>query len=166
MRLSFFVPGTPRPKGSKRGFPIRRKDGTHGVAMVESSGDNLTTWMRLVRAAAEESYYFPPTIGPVELTVEYWFARPKSHYGTGRNVGVLKASAPAKHITVPDRDKLDRAIGDALEGVIWVNDRQVYRGDSQKCYCKRDGRPGAYVLVKMDGSGIGKAGKGTKCQGR
>ena len=40
--------------------------------------------------------------------------RPKSHFGTGRNAGKLKPSAPKYPAVKPDVDKLSRAVHDAL----------------------------------------------------
>lgn len=51
---------------------------------------------------------------PVQVDLVFFHHRPASHYGTGRNAGVLKASAPAWKSTAPDIDKLTRAILDAL----------------------------------------------------
>uniref|UniRef100_A0A6M3JI82 Putative endodeoxyribonuclease n=1 Tax=viral metagenome TaxID=1070528 RepID=A0A6M3JI82_9ZZZZ len=157
MHLSFFVPGTPRPKGSKRGFVIRRKNGTHGVAMVESSGDNLTTWIRLVRAAAQEARFQAQawraiSTGPVRLGLRFWFRRPKSHYGSGRNANTLKPTAPMKHTIRPDFDKLDRAIGDALQGILWQDDAQIYERIpvEGKYYCGPDEREGAQIVADWE----------------
>ena len=55
-----------------------------------------------------------PLVGPLEVHAYFVYARPASHYGTGRNAHQLKPSAPAMKHTAPDLDKLQRALGDAL----------------------------------------------------
>src|SRR5690349_6109042 len=52
---------------------------------------------------------------PVWLEATFCFQRPRSHYGTGRNAGTVKPSAPGQyHAQKPDGDKLTRALFDAL----------------------------------------------------
>ena len=50
----------------------------------------------------------------IVLDLLFRFPRPRSHFGTGRNAGQLKPSAPFYVRTRPDLDKLARAVGDAL----------------------------------------------------
>lgn len=49
----------------------------------------------------------------------------------------------------PDRDKLERFVMDALEGVVWKNDAQIISGWVEKRYGKR---PGVHIVV-YDASG-------------
>lgn len=58
----------------------------------------------------------------VHVDITCYGPRPKSHYGTGRNAGILKADAPAYPITqgrygsgLQDTDHLARSILDALK---------------------------------------------------
>lgn len=65
---------------------------------------------------------------PVHLGVVFTFGRPQSHYGTGRNAAVLKASAPVEYIGLPDIDKAVRALLDAMTAAgVFHDDRQVSR---------------------------------------
>jgi Holliday junction resolvase RusA-like endonuclease len=74
------------------------------------------------------------------------FPRPKSHYGTGRNAGTLKPGAPLYHASRPDRDKLERAINDALKiAGIFKDDSQNAAGGSKKIY---GARPGCRITVE------------------
>ena len=71
------------------------------------------------------------------MRVGVWFiyGRPKSHYGTGRNVGVVKASAPYYKASAPDLDKLQRALGDALtQAGILRDDALIVVWDAAKVY--------------------------------
>ena len=52
--------------------------------------------------------------GPIQIELTFFHHRPAGHYGTGRNAGVLKPTAPAWKSTAPDIDKLTRAVLDAL----------------------------------------------------
>ena len=79
----------------------------------------MKPWRRQVAAAYRDHCFGDMLDGPVIVTVDFYLPRPKSHYGTGRNAGALKPSAPAEHLTMPDLDKLTRAVGDALTRLAW-----------------------------------------------
>jgi crossover junction endodeoxyribonuclease RusA len=72
--------------------------------------------------------------GPVQMDVVFVFGRPAAHFGTGRNAGVLKDSAPGWHSQVPDRDKLLRAIGDAMTKVVYRDDARICDGRACKIF--------------------------------
>lgn len=72
--------------------------------------------------------------GPLKVTARFYFPRPKSHYRTGKNAHVLKDTAPDYCATKPDLDKLQRAIGDALTGVLIRDDSQIVQWDATKLY--------------------------------
>ena len=59
------------------------------------------------------------------IGVDSYFTRPKSHYGTGKNSGTLKPSAPAYHIITPDHDNLVKFYGDAMTGIVYHDDKQI-----------------------------------------
>lgn len=68
-----------------------------------------------------------PWQGPVFVIARFYFTRPQGHFGTGRNAGVLKASAPTHPTTRAngDADKLARGLLDALTGICFRDDSQV-----------------------------------------
>lgn len=105
--LTCIIPGTPQQQGSKRSLGA-------GRPFIEANR-NLAPWRAdaIARLQAEWGGCDPIT-EPVSVDVAFAFARPASHFGVGRNAGVLKASAPRAKATAPDLDKLCRALGDAL----------------------------------------------------
>jgi Holliday junction resolvase RusA-like endonuclease len=124
--LSFFVAGNPAPQGSKRHVG-------NGV-MVESS-KAVKPWRQDVAAAARQaiaSVGHEPYSGPVCVSVDFYFTRPKAHFGTGRNADRLKDTAPEWVVRNPDVDKLLRSTFDALTVAgIWRDDNlaaQVFAG--------------------------------------
>jgi Holliday junction resolvase RusA-like endonuclease len=117
-RFAFFVGGQPAAQGSKRHVG--------GGVMVESS-TKVKPWRQDVVAAARQaadSFDDVETFAEaVQVEVAFYFTRPKSHYGTGRNANTLKASAPRYVATKPDLDKLLRSTFDALTTAgIWRDD--------------------------------------------
>lgn len=139
-RTTFFVSGMPAPQGSKRGFPVKRKNGTVGVAITESAGERVKTWRQDVRETAlqvmeDVGWETVPRHQGVRVDITFWFPRPKSHYGTGANVSRMKPSAPRHHLVKPDKDKLERAVLDALTSAgVYVDDSQVVVGTTEKLW--------------------------------
>lgn len=141
-RITFQVYGDPGPQGSK----TRSRYG----AVYESS-KKVLPWREAVKAAALDA---APRHGwvqiqrgtPVRLTVTFQHARPAAHYGTGRNAGALKPSAPKYKATAPDLSKLIRATEDALTDVgIWADDAIVASIDARDVY---HGHSGAEITIE------------------
>ena len=148
MKIEFFVPGIPKTAGSKKYMGHNKK--THKPIIIdtcEKGGD----WRAAVQAFAVKACDGKPLMsGPIYLHTSFYFARPKAHYGTGKNAQVLKPSAPKHHTKKPDTTKLLRAVEDALKGVIWHDDSQVIKQMTCKEYVCRyaDDKPGAYVYIE------------------
>ena len=83
--------------------------------------------------------------GPIELTIFFYMPRPKIHYGTGKNEGVLKKSAPIFHTTKPDIDNLIKFPLDILNEVAWKDDRQIVKITAVKKYSEK---PRTEILIK------------------
>lgn len=141
------VHGRPLPGGSKRGFPVRRKTGQIGVALVDAN-PNVAEWKMAVAAAFRAAYNGPPITGAVELSVRFIFQRPKSHYRSGKNTAKLKPSAPIHHTQKPDTTKLVRAIEDGLNGVAWADDCQVVTQAASKSWAIGQEPSRACVTIK------------------
>lgn len=128
--LYFVVYGQPAPAGSKTvGFT---KSGAH---FVRDSAKGSAQWKRTVAQKAGEVMEGGDLLaGPLALTVTFHVPRPKGHYGTGRNAGSVRSSAPEYPTTRPDTTKLLRAIEDALTGIVWRDDAQVVVQTARKLY--------------------------------
>lgn len=144
--LHLFVPGVPRPQGSKRPF---RNQHSGKIAMVESS-QHVKTWRDDIRGAI--IYRLPaaaPFTCPVDVTLLFVMPRPKGHHRTGRNAHILRDTAPTHPIGKPDIDKLARAVLDAIGSAgLWVDDSQVVDLNAIKRYEGAQlGRPGVVISV-------------------
>ena len=121
-QISFFVPGRPQQKGSTKSF----RHAKTGKIVTMSANKNLKLWEATVRLAAREANGKREALtGAVAVYVTFTFERPRCDYGTGKNAGTLKNSAPQEHTKTPDIDKLVRGILDGLTGVLFRDDRQV-----------------------------------------
>ena len=134
--LEFEVLGTPAPQGSKRHVG-------HGI-MVESSA-KVKPWREAVKFATPAMP--TPLTGPVSVLIVFYVARPKGHYGTGRNAERIRYGAPYLPATRPDLDKLVRSSLDALgESGVFRDDAQVTTVMAHKIYA--DTRPpGAQITI-------------------
>lgn len=154
-RVEFFVPGKPQQVGSKNSYvPLHprtkqpyRKNGRIIVNTVDTN-KHAAPWMKHVHAIARSKYWGELMTGPIKLSAIFRFERPNCHYGTGRNAGKVKKSAPQHyHYQVPDQSKLVRAIEDGLTGAVYVDDRMVScYGVTKKIWvCDRPG-----VIIRVE----------------
>jgi len=89
-----------------------------------------------------------PFAGPLDIECVFFFERPASHYGTGKNKDVLKDSSPSPsmHTKKPDIDNLLKFVFDSLNGYAWVDDAQIKQVISSKHYtCKGEARTLIYI---------------------
>lgn len=140
--MRIVVRGIPAPQGSKR--PVRLGNGRTGL--VESSRA-VGPWREAVRAETQRAMNgYGPADGPLQVSARFYFARPKSHWRTGRNAHLLKDGAPPWPWTKPDVDKLARAILDGLtEGGAWIDDGQVVKLAASKHYATPDCPAGCII---------------------
>ena len=142
--IEFRVFGLPGPQGSK-------KHVGRGI-MIESS-QKVKPWRYAIQAKADDCYSGEPITGPVRVEIDFFFARPKSHYRTGKYSDVLKADAPLYTVSHGDGDldKLDRGVMDSLSfvtgGSIIRDDCLVVSIASSKQYANVITPPGAAIKV-------------------
>lgn len=137
----FTVYGQPAPQGSKSAFVNKH---TGRAQMLESSKVRVDAWRSDVKVAAIQAFEAGLIAGPVEVTIIFGQARPKAHYGTGRNAHLLKPSAPEYPTGRPDIDKLVRSTLDAMTGVAFTDDSCVVKLATEKTY----GDPGAQITIR------------------
>lgn len=138
----FFVPGIPRSGGSKRAF-VNPKTGR--PIITEASNKANKEWRSSVVHFAYNEYHGPLLDEPLRVTFEFHLVRPKGHFGTGRNAGVRKASAPPFPAGQPDATKLVRSTEDACTGILWKDDARIVEQIARKVYSER---PGCRIIVE------------------
>lgn len=143
--VEFFVPGIASPGGSKTGYinPRTRK------YVIAPASKKTKPWMDTVAWIAQiECNRMILWTEPVLLTLVFYRPRPKGHFGTGRNAGTLKASAPSYPTTMPDLTKLIRATEDGLTKIVWRDDSQVVAQQTFKLYADPPHKPGVLIRVE------------------
>jgi Holliday junction resolvase RusA-like endonuclease len=144
----FEIEGQARPAGSKRGFAVKKAGKFTGkTVVVDTSGAAGRDWRALIQDRAHAAFGDYKITGAVALYVEFQIQRPKGHYGSGKNAGIVLPKFRHKaHTSKPDATKLLRALEDALTGIAWDDDSQVtlqvvkkYYGDTHKTMVRVEG---------------------------
>ena len=95
------------------------------------------------KVAAMAQQYFPePFRGAVGIRLKFLMPRPK------RLMRVRDPDGEVPHVSRPDLDNLEKAIIDGLNGVAFLDDRQVYAKRSEKVYHAKNGFPQVLVAVE------------------
>ncbi|NDH90412.1 MAG: RusA family crossover junction endodeoxyribonuclease [Flavobacteriia bacterium] len=143
--IEFWVQGVPAPQGSKRHL---------GRGILVEASKRVKPWRSDVIGAALSAFSGVPYDEPLAVELCFVFPRPKSHYGTGKNAGVLKGTAPT-HPTgrnVGDIEKLARSTIDALSvtsgGSCMRDDSLVVDLVCRKRFAEGDETTGAWVRVR------------------
>lgn len=136
--ISVLVHGEPIPQGSKRWMP---KSGT----LISANDKKLRPW-RDKLAEEFRKLDLETLLGPVQVELAFYVQHLASHFGSGRNAGTLKSSAPVYAKTRPDIDKLTRAVLDAMtESALIRDDGQVAVLIAEKRYART---PGVHVKLR------------------
>lgn len=136
--LRFVVFGRAQQKGSKRVLPIRGRPADERHIVLVDSNRNAAPWERMVRSAAADAMTSAQRSSLIRsgvlVELVFCFARPRSHFGRGRNAERVRPSAPPEMVSMPDIDKLARCALDALSGVVLHDDALVCELYARKRY--------------------------------
>ena len=146
--VEFRVFGLPGPQGSKtfKGYK-------NGRGIMAESSMKVKPWRYAIQATADDCYSGEPITGPVRVEIDFFFARPKSHYRTGKYSDILKADAPLYTVSHGDGD-LDKLLRSTLDGLAFPTGGTIIRDDclvvsisASKQYCNAITPPGAAIKV-------------------
>lgn len=145
-KISFFVPGVPRPGGSKNAFHSSKT----GKTWVADSCKDNPNWRADIKTIVLSELDRLGVRGvlmdaPIRLRVRFVMPRPKAHY---KKDGTLKPNAPVFHIKDPDTTKLLRALEDALTGIVWWDDNRVCQQFAEKFYVGEGEVIGAHITIE------------------
>lgn len=76
---------------------------------------------------------------PIAIDINFCFERPKSHFGTGKNLKKLKPSAPRLHTQKPDIDNCIKFVLDCLNGHAFKDDKQIFSISANKFWDEEEG---------------------------
>lgn len=144
--ITIEVRGVPQPAGSKRAFVLKKGGAFTGRAVVTDANPKSRDWKIDVQHEARMWFADEPWDCPIHITLRFTIARPKGHYGSGRNAAVLKHGAPPYPNSKPDCLKLSRGVEDALTGILYVDDSQIVT----ELISKRYGVPGVVIEMREE----------------
>ncbi len=147
----FFVPGIPVPKGSAKSFVYRdKRTGKHRAATCQDNAETQKPWAAMIGLMARENGCTAPASGPISVGMQFSMPRPKSHFRTGKNSGMLRPDAPEWHdLQRDDLDKLVRCVLDALTGIVYHDDGQVAKLGRTGPEKKYGEIPGVWISIEM-----------------
>lgn len=129
--LEFFVPGTPVPQDRARAVWTN-------AGPRHYTPHKTTDYRKLVATVAKAAMKGAPTpqLVPLSLELQFTFTPPASWPTWKRQAAVAgDLAATAK----PDLDNLEKAVLDALNGIAWVDDGQVFAVAKSKVYGSQSG---------------------------
>lgn len=123
-RIWFSVPG--QPIGKARGRFVRR--GNHVGVYTPAKTEQ---YQRMVSLIARNSYGLEPITGAVAVHFAYFFPIPKSY---SRKKAQLAMDNQIVPVVKPDWDNLGKLTSDALNGICYLDDKQIVSATIQKYY--------------------------------
>lgn len=137
------IPGNPQGKGRARsvlrGFTTTAT-GKKRPVIGHYTPEKTRTWEGVARTMAIDAMRGrEPLSCPVRLMLDVTHAVPESWPGWKRELALAGAIEPT---VKPDLDNVEKAVKDACNGVVWVDDCQVTVGMKAKRY-------GAHAGVKV-----------------
>ena len=140
--LKVWVDGLPVSQPRTKHRPVKTKAGkTFTMTYTPKVAD---TWKATVRIAVSQAYRGPvyENREPLRVDMDFFFPRPSR---------LLRARDPEDcipHTAKPDKDNLEKAVLDSLQGgPIWKDDQQVFSGCTSKYYTRKGGRSGMMLTV-------------------
>lgn len=114
--IAFTVPGRPKGKGRARST----RSGRHYTPARTAAAENEIAQLAMIERGSR-----PLMTGTVVLSIEAVFRVPK-----GWSMAMTRAALEGRveYTGKPDADNLTKLIGDALNGVLFVDDAQVQLG--------------------------------------
>lgn len=137
--FAFFVPGRPIPQGSMAAITIGGKARIVHSKRKSKTGkprESVQSWRKRAAHAAREAMEGEPFDGPVRVSAVFALDKPKSRR--------KRDEYPDRK---PDLDKLARALGDALEGVVVTQDSRIVEWRVRKRWSGEDMAEGVRVMV-------------------
>jgi Holliday junction resolvase RusA-like endonuclease len=127
------VDGVPQGKGRLRHRVVRSRANPFGYASGYTPSKTRKYEEQLAAQAARTMGNRPPIPGPVHVQVCAYVPIPK---GWSQRKRELALAGEIRPTTKPDWDNYAK-VCDALNGVVWIDDKQVIDGRVEKFYSER-----------------------------
>jgi len=145
--LTFSVAGVPKPQPRPKA-QVRRIGG-RSMAHIYTPSTGCKEWRDAVAAGCRLAFRDEPLTAGMRVRIVVYTPRPQR---------LCKKSSPEGPVPMietgkGDADNYAKAVLDAIEGILFVNDAQVYSLKCDKFYAAKGCRPGAVVKVWVNEEG-------------
>lgn len=141
--IQFTIPGVPVSQPRARATMARSGRPGAQHARVYNPPGPIDAFKALTRLAASQAFTASPLTGPLRVDSVFVFPR------TVGQIWKRKPMPRIWHAKKPDRDNLDKAILDAMTGVVWLDDAQVCDGRLTKWIAAGDEQPHVMVTITV-----------------
>lgn len=141
--ILFDVPGVPVAQPRQRTRVVQTSDGRTFAQNYTTKRDPVNVFKAAVQLSAQAAHQGPLLTGPLAVRLTFILPRPQSM--TWKTRPMPRVWAPKK----PDVDNLAKAVCDALNNVLWVDDSQVVQVEIRKQYAAGDEAAKTEVMVEV-----------------
>lgn len=135
-KLRIEVPGVPVAQPRPRATVLNGHARVYGAPAKHAIHTFKAALQLAAQAAGAEATY-----RPVEMRISLWFPRPKSLTFKTRPMPQMPC------VKKPDWDNCGKAVSDALNGIAYVDDSQIYRVEVSKFICAGGESPRCVVEI-------------------
>lgn len=136
MQITLVIPGPPQAK--------MRHRSTKTGHVYDPNAENEDRAIAHIRAEARGHV---PFVGALRANLVFVFERPKGHFGSGRNANSLKPSAPLYCTCPKDFDNLAKFYCDAMNCIIYHDDRQIVASAQEKRFAEPGEIPHVEIAI-------------------
>lgn len=139
--VHFKVPAIPKaqPRQRHRVIHAGGKAFAHNYTPAK---DPVNAFKAAVQMSYQQVSNGPPMEGPVYMSLVFVFPRPKNM------IWKTKPMPRVPHAGKPDRDNLMKSLQDALNGLAFRDDSQIYDGPVSKWVASGDEQPHVEVTIE------------------
>lgn len=141
-RINFSVPAIPIAQPRQRQRIINGKGGKSFASNYTPGKHPVNDFKAGVRMAACQAYQGAPLTGPLGVVVLLVFPRAK------QQIWKTKPMPRLPHTKKPDFDNCAKAVLDALNGLLFMDDSQVCCAHIEKCIAAGDEQPHVQVTIE------------------
>ena len=133
-QIKIVIPGVPKGQPRPRATAFETKGGKLGARVYNPQG-GAAQFKADLKKFVFDTPGFPYAAQGEKVRVDWkaYFTRPK------RLLRKKDPDGPVPYLSTPDVDNIAKTIMDALNGVAWEDDRQVWKGRMEKLYCSKPG---------------------------
>lgn len=143
--LQFIVPAVPVAQPRQRHRIVHGKGGKVFASNYTPKTDPVNAFKAACQMAAERAHKGAPLHGPLVVDFVFVMRRPRA------KVWKTKPMPRYPHTSTPDRDNLIKSVQDALNGLVWADDAQIFDGRIEKWVASGDEKPHVEIVVREYG---------------